>query len=193
MDSNRKWAGVLLIVLAVLIGAAGIAGHHHARMVGPWSAGGWHSGWGPGSATAGSCAANGAMMGFGTMGQGLMMNPGVTGGPDALAWMAAGGMLDLNDDQRRQIEKIGDEIRGRQWDLMAKLRSERLKLLELDRMERPDPAAVGAQYAKAAQLQRQLIELSLDARNRSDAVLDQAQLDRLRSWRRSWTLAHEPS
>lgn len=94
------------------------------------------------------------------------------------------GGLDLSADQMSKIDKIRDEIRKKHWDLMGKMMDEGVRLRELRNAEQPDPAVIGKQYAKIQDLRRQMLEQSIDAENRMEALLTKEQKDQFRKMRR---------
>ncbi|MFZ9638803.1 MAG: Spy/CpxP family protein refolding chaperone [Hylemonella sp.] len=126
------------------------------------------------------------MMGFG--GQGMMGY----GGHDM---MGMGGhafrMLDLNDQQRSKLAQIHDELRKKNWETMGKLLDEQAMLRDLFHAEKRDPAAIGRQSMKIAELRRQLLESSVDAHNRIEAILSKEQKERLRRLGRGWMMGAE--
>lgn len=117
------------------------------------------------------------MMGMGGPGMG-MMGGGMMGG------MGPVWMLDLTDDQRGKIEKIQDDVRRKNWDTYGKIMDEQSKLRDLYSGETVDAKKVGAAYAGIAKLQQQVIESSVEAHNRVQAVLTKEQKDQLKQWSR---------
>jgi Spy/CpxP family protein refolding chaperone len=185
MQDNRKWLGVLLIVLAVAFALGGVAGNHHMKMHWAGPIGGSYSGWGMDAAMMNPRAMHGRALDRGMMRDDFVFGigpDGMMGGPDMMAWSSAARVLDLSDQQRNQIAKIQHEVRERQWDLLGKLRDERFQLHKILRSVGAEPAAVGEQYAKVADLQRQLLELSVGSRNSVDALLSQEQRVQLGNW-----------
>ncbi|MEX0959551.1 MAG: hypothetical protein WDZ63_09715 [Burkholderiales bacterium] len=188
MRDNRKWLGVLLIVLAVALALGGVAGNHHMQMrwVEPMS--GPYSRWGMDAAMMNPRAMHGRALDRGMMHGDLMLGfeaDGMMGGQDMTAWSTAARVLDLNDQQRNQIARIQDEVREKQWVLLGKLRDERFQLEKILRSAGAEAVVAGEQYAKVADLQRQLLELSVGSRNSVDALLNQEQRVQLRNWWRS--------
>ncbi len=126
----------------------------------------------------------GHMMGQGGMGWGdcpgggMMMGPGMMGG--------VYGELDLSKEQRDQIAKIRSETRRKHWELMGKMHDEQDKLAAQLAADTPDSAAIGKQYQRIQELQRQMLESSIDARNRMQAVLTEEQKGKLRELRRHY-------
>lgn len=130
--------------------------------------------------------------GMGMMGGG-MMDMMMGGGPGGGMGMMGGGMmggmgplwmLDLSDEQGDKIEKIHDDVRRKNWDTYGKIMDEQAKLRDLYSGETVDPKKVGAVYAGIAKLHQQVIESSVEARNRVQAVLTKEQKEQLRQWKR---------
>ncbi len=115
------------------------------------------------------------MMGGGMMGQGMM----------GLGLLQA---LDLNEQQQTRINQIRDETRRKNWDAMGKLMDEQARLRDLLAADKRDPAAIGKQSMKMADLRRQLLEASIDSHNRIEALLSKEQRDQSRSYRRGWMM-----
>ncbi len=143
--------------------------------------------------------------GQGPYGQGMMRGqgqsygygPGMMGGG-----MMSGGMmggmglgplqaLDLNEQQQTRINQIRDETRRKNWDTMGKLMDEQARLRDLLAAEKRDPAAIGKQSMKLADLRRQLLEASIESHNRIEALLSKEQKDQLRSYRRGWMMGDD--
>ena len=100
-------------------------------------------------------------------------------------------MLDLNDQQRSKLAQIHDELRKKNWETMGKLLDEQAMLRDLFHAEKRDPAAIGRQSMKIAELRRQLLESSVDAHNRIEAILSKEQKERLRRLGRGWMMGAE--
>lgn len=92
--------------------------------------------------------------------------------------------LDLSAEQTSKINKIRDDVRKRHWALMGKMMDENARLRDLRNTERPDPAAIGKQFAKIQEMQRQMLEQSVDAENRMEALLTKEQMEQFRKMRR---------
>ncbi|KRH99708.1 Spy/CpxP family protein refolding chaperone [Curvibacter sp. PAE-UM] len=130
-------------------------------------------------------------------GQGQGYGPGMMGGG-----MMGGGMmggmglgplqaLDLNEQQQTRINQIRDETRRKSWETMGKLMDEQARLRDLLAAEKRDPAAIGKQSMKLADLRRQLLEASIESHNRIEALLSKEQRDQLRSYRRGWMMGSD--
>lgn len=139
--------------------------------------------------------------GYGGMGPGMMggwgagMGPGMMGGfgyagmgPGMMAGWGYGGLagLDLTDQQRSKIDQIQDDLRKKNWAVMGRLLDEQSRMRDLASADKPDPAAIGKQSMKMADLQRQMLEAGMDARNQIDAVLTKEQKAQWQKYRRSW-------
>jgi len=57
--------------------------------------------------------------------------------------------------------------------------------------EKRDPSAIGKQTMKMAELRRQLVEASVDAHNRMEALLTKEQKEQLRSFRHGWMMGDD--
>lgn len=125
-----------------------------------------YGGWGPHHGMMGSY---GMMSGYGMMGG---------------YGMHRFGGLDLSAEQTSKIDKIRDDTRKKHWDLMGKMMDESARLRDLRNAEKPDPAAIGKQYAKIQDMQRQMLEQSIDAENRIEALLTKEQKEQFRKMRR---------
>ena len=119
-------------------------------------------------------------MNRGMMGPGMMIGPGMMGGygygPQAA--------LNLDAAQQQKIAQIQDEQRKKQWDLMGKMNDEQAKLNQLYYSGQHDPAVIGKQYQRIQDLQRQMMESSIEAQNRIEAVLTPEQRQTLRGYGR---------
>jgi Spy/CpxP family protein refolding chaperone len=156
-----------------MMGAYGM-GHHY----GP----GRMAGYGPGGG--GPATMNGACD-QGAYGPGMMRGHwrGGMGGFESMG-MGFYGALDLSDAQQTKLAAIRDEMRRTHWESMGKLIDERLRMRDLMAADKPDPAAVGKQSMKVAELQRKLLEARIEARNRMESLLTPEQKDALRNLRR---------
>jgi Spy/CpxP family protein refolding chaperone len=112
------------------------------------------------------------MMGGG-MGRGMM--GGMHGAPFQ--------MLDLTSEQRTKINKIHDELRRKNWEALGKIHDEEAKLRDLYAADKRDPKAIGAVYGSIYALKRQMIEAGIDAHNRMEALLTDAQRAQLKQMR----------
>lgn len=202
----------LAILGTVALGASaqqGQSGSYYGYGMGPGMMGGWcpgcgmvpgmmgpgmMGGWGMGSGMMDGRSMGPGMMGMGRnmmwddwddwddrhMGRGMMgrgmMGPGMMGG------YGYGPALDLTEQQQAKIAQIQEDFRKKQWDLAAKTDAEYAKLNEIYYSGKRDPAVIDSQYKKIYDLRRQLVQASLDAQNRIDAVLTKEQQERLRGY-----------
>lgn len=155
-----------------------------------WGSG--RDGYGPGMM--GNSGAYGPGMmggrGFADMGSGMMGGWGRHFGDMGLGMM---GMfdpgwqgLDLSDQQRDKLDQIQDETRKKNWTTMGHLLDEQAHLRDLLKADKADPTAVGKVYMKIADLQRQMLETGVEARNRMEALLTKEQKSKREKYRRSW-------
>ncbi len=118
------------------------------------------------------------MMGGRGMGPGMMM--------DGLGMMGFGfgaiGRLDLNDSQRRQVQKIDDELRRKNWDLMGKMHDEMSRMRDAMWTDKRDRAAILAGNKRMSELRQQMLENMLDAADKAEAVLTPQQREQLRRY-----------
>ncbi|MDZ4075828.1 MAG: Spy/CpxP family protein refolding chaperone [Hylemonella sp.] len=122
-----------------------------------------------------------------------MMGGGMMGGGGMIGGMGLGPLqaLDLNEQQQTRINQIRDETRRKNWDTMGKLMDEQARLRDLFAAEKRDPAAIGKQSMKMADLRRQMLEASIESHNRIEALLSKEQKDQLRSFRRGWMMGSD--
>jgi len=122
------------------------------------------------------------MMGGG-MGRG-MMGDGMMGGMGTSMMGEMHGapfrMLDLAPEQQTKINKINDELRRKNWEALGKVQDEKAKLRDLYAADKRDPKAIGAVYGSIYALKRQMIEVDIDAHNRMEALLSDAQRAQLK-------------
>jgi len=113
------------------------------------------------------------MMGDDMMGgKGMGMMGGMHGAPFQL--------LDLTPEQRTKINKIHDDLRRKNWEALGKIQDEEAKLRDLYAADKRDPKAIGAVYGSIYTYKRQMIEASIDAHNRMEALLSDAQRAQLK-------------
>lgn len=136
---------------------------------GPGPGPGMMSGYGYGPGMMGYGAGPGMMRGYGG-GRGMM-----TSG----LWQ---GGLDLTDDQRNKINRIQDETRKSHWALMGAMMDQQAKLRDLYDAPKRDTSAIDGTYKTIDALRQQMIDSSVDARKRMEAVLTKKQLDQLRTY-----------
>lgn len=109
--------------------------------------------------------------------------PGMMGG----GWgMGPWSRIDLSADQRTQINRIRDETRRKNWELMGRLMDEQAALRDLYDAPKRDADALSDAYRKVGELKQQIYESSEDAYDRIDAILTPKQKEKSswRFWRR---------
>ena len=121
----------------------------------------------------------GGMMGPGMMGGG-MMGPGMMGvaGPALAA-------LGLDEAQRNEVVKIGDELRKKRWAVAGQMQDEMAKIRDAAWSGKRDRASILAAHKRMSELGQQQLESSLDAADRIDKVLtpeQRQQLGRIGPW-----------
>ena len=175
----------------------GMMGSYGPGMMGGYGRGGMMGGYGPGYGQGyGPGYGPGMMGGYGRGGMmgGYGYGGGMMGGYGAGGMMGLGGplyQLDLNEQQLSKITQIQDETRRKNWSVMGKLLDEHAHMRDLFLAEKRDPAAIGKQAMKIAELRRQMLEASVEAHNRVEALLTKEQQEQLRSYRRGWMLGNE--
>lgn len=149
---------------------------------GPWQSmgGGMMGGCGYGAGMGLGGMMGGGMMGGGMMGFGGMMGPGMMGaaGP-ALA------VLGLDEAQRNEVVKIGDELRKKRWAVAGQMQDEMARIRDAAWSGKRDRAAILAAHKRMSELGQQQLESSLDAADRIDKVLtpeQRQQLGRIGPW-----------
>jgi len=168
-------------------GMMGGYGSGSAPAYGPGMMGGYGPGYGPGMM--GSYGRGGGWgSGWGGMGSmmGMMGMMGITGHGAMGVWPYYA--LDLSEQQRSKMSQIQDEMRKKNWEVVGKLVDEQARLRDLYAADKRDAAAIGKQTMKIAELRRQLVEASVDAHNRIEALLSKEQKERLRSFGHGWMM-----
>ncbi len=110
---------------------------------------------------------------------------GMMGGHDSGAMMKIPriGMvmaLDLSDEQRSKINKLSDELRHKNWPTRGLIMDESAKLRDLYGADKRDPSAIGKEYQKIFDLERQMIEAMIDTQNRIEELLTPEQRAQLK-------------
>ena len=100
------------------------------------------------------------------------MGHGMMGGYGAYA-------LGLSADQRGKIAGIWNSSTTKAWPIMGQLREQYFHFTRLMAETNPDRAAVNKIYARISELQRQLLDLRLDARQQMMEVLTPEQRKQL--------------
>ena len=131
----------------------------------------------------------GMMGGYGGhgMGPGMMggygMGPGMMGGDP----FGAIERLDLSAEQRQQINKLEGDLRKKNWALMGKMHDEMDSLYDLSSAAgKPDRAAVLAANKRMSELRQQMLENSLDATDKAEALLTPQQREQYQRLARAW-------
>lgn len=146
---------------------------------------GGRNGYGPGSGMMGGGYGYG--MGMGMMGGGPgrgMMGGEFGGGPGMMGY--GGGWLDalgLSDEQRTKINRIQDDTRHAHWALMNSMMDQQAKLRDLYEAPKRDSAAIDDTYKTIGDLRQKMIDSSVEAHKRMEAVLTAKQLEKLRAYR----------
>jgi len=124
-----------------------------------------------------NCPMMGGMHGGGMGMGGLGMMGGMHGG--------AYTMLNLSADQRTKINQIMDDTRRKNWTTLGKIQDEKAKLRDLYAADKRDTKAISNAVAGIQALERQALEAHLDAQNRAEALLTDAQREQLKQLRSS--------
>lgn len=173
MKQAAWWQWIAMVV--VLLAGAGTASADDDAVSGGCPMGmGYGMGMGPGM--------------MGGMGPGMGMGGGMGMGPGMGKGMMGGGMmgygmLDLSADQQGKINKIHDDARRKNWATLGKIQDEQAKLRDLYAADKRDVKAITNTVAGVQALERQMLETRLDAHNRMDALLTDAQREQLRQMR----------
>jgi len=193
-------AGMLVGIAATGMTATGVIETASAHQMG---------GGGMGPGMMGPDSTGSQNMGPGMMDRGVMrsgagsqnMGPGATAGvgpgtmdtdpkggycPACGAEMGSGRYfgLDLDQTQRNKIAEIEKRARERQWNLMGQMREAQYKLQQLRSKNGDNINAPGmsAQAAKVDELQQQMVEANMKARDQVKSLLTAEQRDRLIHW-----------
>lgn len=138
---------------------------------GPWQ--------GMGGGMMGGCG-DGPGMGFGGM-----MGPGMMGGGMMGVAGPALAALGLDEAQRNEVVKIGDELRKKRWAVAGQMQDEMARIRDAAWSGKRDRAAILAAHKRMSELGQQQLESSLDAADRIDKVLtpeQRQQLGRIGPW-----------
>ena len=179
----RKTLTAAILIGGTVLGASALAdppqgAYGHGVMGGDGQGPGMMGGHGPG------------MMGGGP---GMMggRGPGMMGGGAGMMGMTMYAALDLTDEQRAKVARIFEEMRKKNWDAMGKVMDETAILRDLYNAPTHDPAAIGRQTVKIAEMKRPIIESMVTAHDQVDALLTTEQKGRLRSLGRGWMMPGE--
>ncbi len=131
--------------------------------------------------------ASGSMMGGGTTGQGMMgggmMGHGMMGSAMMGRGMGAGALVDdlgLSDEQRSSVQRIHDEARLKQWDLMGRMMQEEIRLRDAFGGPGTDRAASEKAFKQMNAVREQMFVARLDAQEKLEAALTPEQRAKLR-------------
>ncbi len=105
---------------------------------------------------------------------------GMSGMGPMMGGMGMAGMIELSDEQRSQLNSIGDELRKRHWEIMGPMMEEWSVLRDLWQAKEHDPKAIGAAYGRLFDLRRQMIEAAIEANNRRRSLLSDEQREQLK-------------
>lgn len=147
-----------------------------------WGAGQWYGGRGEQGMGWGMMHGRGMgphMMGDDDWGRGI--GPGM--GPEMISGVGLGPIwrLDLDDAQRKQVVKLRDELRRKNWDVMGRMQDEMSKLRDaMWAAGKRDRAAILAANKRMFELRQQMLENGLDAADKADALLTAKQREELR-------------
>jgi Spy/CpxP family protein refolding chaperone len=168
MRKIYTWStGLLGLLLAATVGVASAQPCPGYGMGPGMMGGGPGYGMGPG------------MMGGGPgwgMGPG-MMGPGYGAGPWGLA------RLNLTDDQQKAINKIVDDHRKRQHDLLGKMAEHQARLRDQYQREKWDADAINKIYDQMADVRRQMIRSRVEMRNQ---IFERLTPEQRQQFRRTW-------
>ena len=168
---------LLAVTAAALLGTAAAAFSQPYGM-GPGMMGGY--GMGPGMMGG---YGPGAGMGPGMMGgygPGYGMGPGMMGGFGP----GFGYGMDLSDEQRAKMSEIQQELAQKHWELMGRMHQQGGPMSQAFGPGPIDEKAARKAYEAMAEAQKQMFDLSLQARKRIDAVLTPEQREQMgRGWR----------
>jgi Spy/CpxP family protein refolding chaperone len=164
-------------------------------MMGGYGPGGPGSGYGPGYGMGPGMGG----YGYGPGGQGgygpgyYGMGPGMMGGG-----MMGGGMgpgmgralwsLDLSAAQRKEVLKVQDELRKKNWEVAGKMQDEMAKLRDAYwASEKLDRSATLAAYKRINELRQQRLQNSLDAVDQIEKLLTAEQRQQIKRWGPWWS------
>ena len=128
------------------------------------------------------------------MGGGMMGGGGHGGGGRGVGVMGGGMLgvagpalaaLGLDEAQRNEVVKIGDELRKKRWAVAGQMQDEMAKIRDAAWSGKRDRAAILAAHKRMSELGQQQLESSLDAAERIDKVLtpeQRQQLGRIGPW-----------
>ncbi|NIO42772.1 MAG: hypothetical protein GTO41_23055 [Burkholderiales bacterium] len=181
----RKWLGAAMIVAAIVIvlsilfsPAAAFYGqgfHHGMRGYGHHRYGNhmsmpdimWH-GWGA----------------VRSMRDDVAMIPRM----NMMTWLAYDEDFEFSDEQKRRFRDIQQQLENKRGMLLEQLLVEQRKLSDLMQADMPEPKHVGEQYARCADLRRQILELETGHWLQVEGLLTDEQRDELKGRRHYWMM-----
>ena len=186
---NLKKTAIAAAIALGVIGATAYAHGYGPGMMGSYG------GYGMGPGMMGGYGGHG--MGPGMMGSygGYGMGPGMMGGygghgmgPGMMGGYQLGAIerLELTAEQRQQLNKIEGDLRKENWALMGKMHDQMGELY--DRETTPgkrDRAAILAAHKRMSELRQQILENSLDAADKAEALLTPQQREQYQRLARS--------
>lgn len=142
------------------------------------------------------CDHKGGMMGNQMSGKMCDHKGGMMGGHGAEMMMESPRMnmimsLDLSDEQRSKINKLSDELKHNNWTTKGLIMDESAKLRDLYAADKREPSAIGKEYQKIFDLQRQMIEATITAQNRIEELLTPDQRAQLKNMRHGGAPVHD--
>lgn len=187
---NLKKTAIAAAIALGVIGATAYAHGYGPGMMGSY--GGYGMGAGMMGGYGGHGMGPGMMGGYGGygMGPGMMggyhgsgMGPGMMGGYE----LGAIERLDLTADQRQQLDKIEGDLRKENWALMGKMHDQMDELYEPEATSgKRDRAAILAANKRMSELRQQMLENSLNAADKAEALLTPQQREQYQRLARAW-------
>ena len=159
--------------------------HGYGGMMGGYSQGFGPQGGGYGMGPGLMGGYGGYGMGPGMMGGygGYGMGPGMMGGYE----LGAIERLDLTAEQRQQLDKIEGDLRKENWALMGKMHDQMDELYDPETNSgKRDRAAILAANKRMSDLRQQMLENSLNAADKAEALLTPQQREQYQRLARAW-------
>jgi Spy/CpxP family protein refolding chaperone len=79
--------------------------------------------------------------------------------------------LGLTPPQEAQANKISDELRKKNWEVMGKMQDEAAKLRDLYASDKLDRGAISSTYKRLGELRQSRIENMLEAQEKIESLL----------------------
>lgn len=92
--------------------------------------------------------------------------------------------LDLSNEQRSKINKLSDELKHNNWAAKGLIMDGSAKLRDLYGADKRDPSAIGKEYQKIFDSERQMIEAVIDTQNRIEELLTPEQRAQMKDMHR---------